>query len=112
MFRAIILATKQIQRQPGAASKEKGRLSDFFKDLFIYEYECSTCMYTCMPEEGIRSRYRWLRATMWLLGIELRTSARTVRDLNPISSARLLDDSYEWFLKNKLVPLLLDSKLP
>jgi hypothetical protein len=23
------------------------------------------------PEEGIRSHYRWLWATMWLLGIEL-----------------------------------------
>jgi hypothetical protein len=28
------------------------------------------------PEEGIRSHYRWLWATMWLLGIELRTSGR------------------------------------
>jgi hypothetical protein len=26
------------------------------------------------PEEGIRSHYRWLWATMWLLGIELRSS--------------------------------------
>jgi hypothetical protein len=34
------------------------------------------------PEEGIRSHYRWLWATMWLLGIELRTSWRTVSALN------------------------------
>jgi hypothetical protein len=34
------------------------------------------------PEEGIRSHYRWLWATMWLLGIELRTSARAVSVLN------------------------------
>jgi hypothetical protein len=34
------------------------------------------------PEEGIRSHYRWLWATMWLLGIELRTSARAVSALN------------------------------
>ena len=26
------------------------------------------------PEEGVRSHYRWLGATMWLLGIELRIS--------------------------------------
>jgi hypothetical protein len=26
------------------------------------------------PEEGIRFYYRWLWATIWLLGIELRTS--------------------------------------
>jgi hypothetical protein len=34
------------------------------------------------PEEGIRSRYRWLWATMWLLGIELRISGRAVSALN------------------------------
>jgi hypothetical protein len=28
------------------------------------------------PEEGIGSHYRWLWATLWLLGIELRTSGR------------------------------------
>jgi hypothetical protein len=28
------------------------------------------------PEEGIRSYYRWLWATVWLLEIELRTSGR------------------------------------
>jgi hypothetical protein len=35
------------------------------------------------PEEGIGSLYRWLWATMWLLGIELRTFGRTVSALNP-----------------------------
>ena len=34
------------------------------------------------PEEGIRSHYRWLGATMWLLGIELRTSGRAAKALN------------------------------
>jgi hypothetical protein len=34
------------------------------------------------PEEGIRSHYRWLWATMWLLGIELRTSGRAIGALN------------------------------
>jgi hypothetical protein len=33
-------------------------------------------------EEGIGSHYRWLGATMWLLGIELRTSGRAVSALN------------------------------
>ena len=28
-------------------------------------------MCACRPEEGTRSHYRWLLATMWLLGIEL-----------------------------------------
>jgi hypothetical protein len=35
-----------------------------------------------IPEEGIRSPYKWLLATMWLLGIELRTSGGAVRALN------------------------------
>ena len=34
------------------------------------------------PEEGIRFHYRWLWTTMWLLGIELRTSGRVVGALN------------------------------
>jgi hypothetical protein len=34
------------------------------------------------PEEGIRSHYRWLWATMSLLGIELRTSEVVVSALN------------------------------
>lgn len=34
------------------------------------------------PEKDIESHYRWLWAIMWLLGIELRTSGRTVSALN------------------------------
>jgi hypothetical protein len=34
------------------------------------------------PERDIRSHYRWSWATMYLLGIELRTSGRTVSALN------------------------------
>jgi hypothetical protein len=44
--------------------------SFFKKDLF-YVYECFICLYTCAPEEGIRSQ-----TTTQLLGIELRTSGR------------------------------------
>jgi hypothetical protein len=40
---------------------------------------CS-CLQT--PEEGIRSHYRWLWATMWLLGFELRILRRVVSALN------------------------------
>ena len=29
-----------------------------------YAYECSICIYTCMPEEDIRVQHRWLWATM------------------------------------------------
>jgi hypothetical protein len=32
-------------------------------------------LYIWVSEEGIRFYYRWLWATMWFLGIELRTSA-------------------------------------
>jgi len=49
----------------------------FFKDLFIiYKYTLSLSSDT--PKEGIGSLYRWLWATMWLLGIELITSGRAV----------------------------------
>jgi hypothetical protein len=34
------------------------------------------------PEEGIRSHYRWLCTTIWLLGIEVRFSGRVVGALN------------------------------
>ena len=51
--------------------------------LFIYLFIMySVCMYACMPEEGTRSHYRWLRATMWLLGIELKTFGRAGSALN------------------------------
>lgn len=43
---------------------------------FLYVYKCSFCMCTCVPEKGIRSHYRWSWATIWFLGIELRTSWR------------------------------------
>ena len=39
-------------------------------------------MYACRPEDGIRFCYRWLLATMWLLGIELKTSRRAASVLN------------------------------
>ena len=43
---------------------------------------CSMCM-QCpgRPEEGVRSHYGWLWATMWLLGFELRTFRRAVSAL-------------------------------
>ena len=41
----------------------------------------SLCI-TYIQEEGIRSHDRWLGATMWLLGIELRTSKRAASALN------------------------------
>ena len=42
----------------------------------------STGVSSATPEEGIRSYYRWLWATMWLLGIELRTSGKAAGALN------------------------------
>jgi hypothetical protein len=51
----------------------------FFKDLFIYLFYMSTLSLSSDTlEEGIRSYYRWLRVTMWLLGFELRTSGKAV----------------------------------
>ena len=44
-------------------------------DVFIYFMYASTpSLSSDTPEEGIRSDHRWLWDTMWLLGIEPRTS--------------------------------------
>jgi hypothetical protein len=53
------------------------------------------------PEEGIVSHYRWLLATMWLPGIELRTSGRAVSALNhwAISPALIFDVLKHFSLK-------------
>jgi hypothetical protein len=58
--------------------------SFLFIYLFIYllyGYECSSCMSTYIPVESTRSHFRWLWATMWLLGIEVKTSGRVVSAL-------------------------------
>jgi len=86
----------------------------FFFLKIYFMYECSICMYTCVPEEGIRSHYRWLWATMWLLGIELRTSVRAASSLNrwaisPAPSPNLLffSDFYlYWFFYGSLENVL------
>ena len=54
--------------------------SFFFKNYFMYVSTLSLSSDTV--EEGIGSHYRWLWATMWLLGVELRTSGRAVSALN------------------------------
>jgi hypothetical protein len=56
-------------------------LNIFLKHLFIIWVHCS-CLSSDTPEEGVRSHYRWLWATTWLLGFELRTSVRAVGALN------------------------------
>ena len=55
-------------------------LINFSKDLLCIQR--SSSMYARRPEQGTRSHYRWLWATMWLLGIELRTSGRAASALN------------------------------
>jgi hypothetical protein len=63
------------------------------KDLFIYFMYVSTLpLSSVTPEEGIRSHYRWLWATMWLLGFELRTSGRAVSALNCWATSPALSD--------------------
>jgi hypothetical protein len=61
----------------------------FLKDfmyLFIYLLYVSTLSLSSdTPEEGVRFRYRWLWATMWLLGFELRTFGRAVGCSYPLS---------------------------
>jgi hypothetical protein len=55
----------------------------FFKILCIYFYACEyTVNVFRYTAEGIRSHYRGLEATIWLLGIEFRTFGRAVSALN------------------------------
>jgi hypothetical protein len=57
----------------------------FGKILCIYFIYVSTLSFSSdTPDEGIQSCYRWLWATMWLLGIELRTSGRAVGGLSSL----------------------------
>jgi hypothetical protein len=44
-------------------------------------YVSTLLLFSDTPEEGIKSHYRWLWATMGLLGIELRTPRRAVSAL-------------------------------
>ena len=55
-------------------------LKVFYFKLYLYEYTVAVFKHT--GKEGIRSHYRWLWATMWLLGIELRTFERAASALN------------------------------
>jgi hypothetical protein len=62
----------------------------FFKILFIYLfiyllYVSTLSLSSDTPEEGVRFRYGWLWATMWLLGFELWTFRRAVGCSYPLS---------------------------
>jgi hypothetical protein len=68
---------------PASALHSTLRIDYFFKkiDLFIL---CIWVHCRCLQtaEEGIRSHYRWFGATIGLLGIDFRTSERTVSAFN------------------------------
>jgi hypothetical protein len=68
----------------------------FFKIYFLFIWVHCSCLQT-HNRRGIRSHCRWLWATMWLLGIELRTSGRAVSALNhwAISPAQII---YSFFI--------------
>ena len=64
----------------------------FLKGFIYVMYVSTMSLSSDTPQDSIRSLYRWLWATMWLLGIELRTSGKAVSSLNrwAISPARFL----------------------
>ena len=68
------------QRKFGGSSISVLFLFLIFIYLLCIQYP--VCVYACRPEEGTRPYYRWLWATMWLLGIELRTFGRADNALN------------------------------
>jgi hypothetical protein len=74
----------------------------YFIYLFIHLLYVSTLQLSSdTPEEGIRSHYGWLWATMWLPGFELRTFRRAVSALNhwaisPAPQSYFLKRTLEW----------------
>jgi hypothetical protein len=59
---------------------EVSRVTSFF--FFFFYFMSTLSLSSDTPEKGIGSHYRWLWATMWLLGIELRTSGRAASAFN------------------------------
>lgn len=55
----------------------------------LHVYSCTMCMHCLpLPEEGIKSPgTRWLWATIWVLGIKPRSSARAASALNHWASS-------------------------
>ena len=79
------------------------RILSFFY-LYLFIIYPMVCLHVFLQTEvGTRSYYRWLWATIWLLGIELRTSRRAVNALNhwaisPAPYPGFLTESW-WFDK-------------
>jgi hypothetical protein len=48
----------------------------FLRFIYLLITQCPACIYACKPGESTSPHYRWLWATMWLVGIELMTSGR------------------------------------
>ena len=64
-------------------SCKKSLLRIFKKDLFIsYVWVVYCCYLQTHQKRSSNPHYRWLWGTMWLLGIELRTSGGVVSALN------------------------------
>ena len=58
-------------------------------------YEDSSCRYTCVPEEGIRSRYRW--PSVWHNGSHLGLPDKHILIMIRISSCCCLGFDYDLF---------------
>jgi hypothetical protein len=56
--------------------------SILLKNIYLFIFLFIWVLFRHTLEECIGSHYRWLWTTMWLLGIELRTSGRAVSALN------------------------------
>ena len=66
----------------------------FIVFIYLFMYVSILSLSTDTPEMGIGSHYRWLWATMWLLGFELRTSGRSVSALNHWAISPALGQSF------------------
>ena len=68
-----------------------------FFNIYLLYIHYSVCLYACRPEECTRPHYRWLWATMWLPGIELRTFGRAGNALNGWAISPALSFSFLFF---------------
>ena len=75
-------SNSQSKRQCHVSTQRQTPFFFFFKKyIYLLCIQSSVCVYACPSEEGTRSHI-WLWATIWLLGIELKTSGRAVSALN------------------------------
>ena len=75
----------KVKLQASTMASEKHSIQENDLKLFSFyllHLQNSPSMCVFLPEESVTFQYTWLSATMWFLGIEIRSSERAARSLN------------------------------